>query len=232
MNDLLPLQFETHTIRVITGEDGEPLFVAKDIAVALEYKDTSQAVRQHCKGALIQRPLQTPGGIQEVRVIKEPDVYRLIIKSTMPEAVKFEAWLMDEVLPAIRKTGGYQVQQAPMTLGDTLVAQAEAFREVERQLALVQAQQSETSTLLGQTSTRLDQIETAGEHFTIIGWSRLNGRTVTLPMASSMGGKATKYCKEQGIQTGSVPDARFGRANTYPKNVLDYLFTETEVLEH
>lgn len=114
--------------------------------------------------------------------------------------------------------GQQQLQpQVPMSLGDMLVAQAEAFRAVERKLALVEAQNNETA-------SRLDQIETAETHFTIIGWSSLNGRQAPTAVAASMGKKATKYCRANGIQTGSVPDARYGRANTYPKNVLDYLF--------
>lgn len=113
-------------------------------------------------------------------------------------------------------------QHQPMTIGDTLVAQAKAFRAMERQLALVQEKQSETSTLLGQT---------AGEHFTIINWSRLHGKAVTSSMASAMDGHATKYCQDNGIPTGSVPHPKFWRVNkykylnTYPKHVLDFLFT-------
>ena len=49
----------------------------------------------------------TNGGQQEVKIISEGDVYRLIIKSKLPNAQKFESWVMDEVLPTIRKTGGY-----------------------------------------------------------------------------------------------------------------------------
>lgn len=86
--------------------DDKPYFVANDIASALGYKRPADAVSAHCKGSVKYRYL-TNGGQQEVKIIPEGDVYRLIIKSKLPNAQKFESWVMDEVLPTIRKTGGY-----------------------------------------------------------------------------------------------------------------------------
>ena len=105
--NLIPFQFESTSIRVVTDESGEPLFVAKDICEALGYKDPTTAVRNHCKGVPKQHPLQTPGGMQELRVLTEPDVLRLIVNSTLPAAEAFERMVFEEILPTIRKTGGY-----------------------------------------------------------------------------------------------------------------------------
>jgi len=109
---VLPLQFETNQIRIIQEED-ELLFVAIDIASALGYKRPNDAIQQHCKGAVKHRPLQTHGGIQNLRVIYEPDLYRLIVGSQLASAQKFEAWIFEEVLPAIRKTGSYTIKDGP-----------------------------------------------------------------------------------------------------------------------
>lgn len=87
-------------------ENGRVLFVANDIAKALGYSVPKDAVSRHCKGALKRRYL-TDGGEQEVKVIPEGDIYRLIVKSKLPSAERFETWVFDEVLPSIRKTGGY-----------------------------------------------------------------------------------------------------------------------------
>lgn len=86
--------------------NNKPYFVANDIAKALGYKVPKDAVRAHCKGALKHRHL-TNGGFQELNIIPEGDVYRLIIRSKLPTAEKFESWVFDEVLPQIRRTGGY-----------------------------------------------------------------------------------------------------------------------------
>ena len=94
--------------------DGKPYFVANDIAAALGYKRAADAVTAHCKGSVKRRYL-TDGGEQEVKVIPEGDVYRLIVRSKLPAAEKFEKWVFDEVLPSIRKSGGYIVGQEQMT---------------------------------------------------------------------------------------------------------------------
>lgn len=86
--------------------DGKIYFVANDVAKALGYSVPKDAVTRHCKGALKQRYL-TDGGEQEMKVIPEGDIYRLVIKSQLPTAEKFERWVFDEVLPSIRKHGMY-----------------------------------------------------------------------------------------------------------------------------
>lgn len=85
---------------------GREYFVANDIAKALGYSVPKDAVTRHCKGAMKQRYL-TEGGEQEIKVIPEGDVYRLIIRSKLPKAEEFEKWVFDEVLPSIRQTGNY-----------------------------------------------------------------------------------------------------------------------------
>ena len=94
------------SIRTIE-QDGRVLFCGRDIAAALGYTNPNKALADHCKGVPIRYPLQTPGGIQDVRFITEGDVYRLITHSRLPVAEQFERWVFDEVLPTIRRTGGY-----------------------------------------------------------------------------------------------------------------------------
>ena len=86
--------------------DGKIYFVANDVAKALGYKRPADAVTAHCKGSAKHRYL-TEGGEQEMKVIPEGDIYRLVIKSQLPTAEKFEQWIFDEVLPSIRKHGMY-----------------------------------------------------------------------------------------------------------------------------
>lgn len=111
--------------------DGKPYFAANDIANALGYKRTADAVTAHCKGSVKRRYL-TDGGEQEVKFIPEGDVYRLIVRSKLPSAEKFEKWVFDEVLPSIRQTGGYQMG---MPQGKELLALAvlEAQKTIEAQ---------------------------------------------------------------------------------------------------
>lgn len=94
--------------------DGRPYFVANDVAKALGYSVPKDAISRHCKGALKHRYL-TEGGEQELKIIPEGDVYRLVVKSQLPKADEFEHWIFDEVLPSIRKNGGYISNQENLT---------------------------------------------------------------------------------------------------------------------
>lgn len=88
--------------------EGKPMFVANDIAAMLGYSDKPKAIRIHCKG-VDEIATPTSGGIQNVKFIPESDVYRLVMRSKLPEAEQFQDWVCEEVLPAIRKTGGYMI---------------------------------------------------------------------------------------------------------------------------
>ena len=86
--------------------DEKPYFPATECAKILGYAKPENAVERHCKGSL-KRGVLTKGGKQTKNFIPEGDLYRLIIRSKLPEAEKFERWVFDKVLPTIRKHGGY-----------------------------------------------------------------------------------------------------------------------------
>ena len=96
--------------------DGEPWFVGKDVAEALGYKNTKDALGKHVdaedkRGSRF----TTPGGKQEVTIINESGLYSLILSSKLPGAKEFKHWITHDVIPSIRKTGGYTLKPKPMT---------------------------------------------------------------------------------------------------------------------
>ena len=93
------------------NEDGKIYFVASDIAKRLGYMKPANAISAHCRYTL-KRSIPHPQGkgTLDVNVIPESDVYRLITHSKLPTAERFEKWVFDEVLPSIRKTGGYSLE--------------------------------------------------------------------------------------------------------------------------
>ncbi|MDR0722758.1 MAG: Bro-N domain-containing protein, partial [Treponema sp.] len=117
MNQVIPFNFENHDVRVVMI-DGQEWWVGKDVVESLGFKDTVNAIKQHCKGVVKHHPLQTGGGKQEVRIISEGDVFRLIVNSRLPQAQRFEKWLFEEVLPQIRKTGSYIPEDAKQDIQD------------------------------------------------------------------------------------------------------------------
>ena len=115
--------------------DGKPYFCARDIATALGYAKPRNAVATHCKGAL-KRGVLTEGGNQEMTFIPEGDIYRLIIRSKLPSAEKFESWVFDEVLPQIRKHGAYMTEntiEKALTSPDFLIQLATQLKEEREQ---------------------------------------------------------------------------------------------------
>lgn len=106
MSNLIPFTFENTSVRMFE-EDGKVFFCGKDVATALGYVNTKDALAKHYKGVTKRYPLQTAGGVQQVRFITEGDLYRLIASSKLPSAQAFEAKVFDEILPTIRKTGSY-----------------------------------------------------------------------------------------------------------------------------
>lgn len=92
-------------VRIIMT-DGKPMFLANDVAKSLGYANPRKAIGDHCKG-VTKRDTPTTSGVQVVSYIPESDVYRLVMRSKLPQAEQFQDWVCDEVLPTIRKTGGY-----------------------------------------------------------------------------------------------------------------------------
>ena len=97
--------------------DGEPWFVGKDVAQALGYKDTINALKSHVDPEDKQGGWQitTPGGTQEMTIINESGLYSLVLSSKLPTAKAFKRWITSEVIPSIRKNGGYIAGQAELS---------------------------------------------------------------------------------------------------------------------
>ena len=107
-NQLSTFNFHNSPIRTITDPKGEIWFCGTDVCNILGYQNSRKALQDHCKEAgVTKRYTTTTSGNQEITFINEPNLYRLIIKSRKPEAERFEAWVFEEVLPQIRKTGSY-----------------------------------------------------------------------------------------------------------------------------
>lgn len=110
MNDIQVFKNDQFgTIRALRGDDGEPMFVAKDVCTALGLGNSRQALSrldEDEKGVI---STDTPGGEQKMQAVNEAGLYVLVLGSKKPEAKAFKRWVTHEVLPAIRRDGGYMV---------------------------------------------------------------------------------------------------------------------------
>lgn len=118
-------------------ENGNVLFCGNDVASALGYKSPKDAISTHCRGAVKRRLTDALGREQETVFISEGDIYRLAARSKLPGADEFESWIFDEVLPSIRKTGGYQTKT--MTTAQMFAMQAKVNLEQEQRLAALES---------------------------------------------------------------------------------------------
>lgn len=160
--------FDGRTVRVVVGPEGDPLFVAKDVASALGYSNTKQAVSDHCKHAKALKDMgvaicdpyaDQPLALDpQTKLIPESDVYRLTMRSALPSAERFQDWVVEEVLPQIRATGRYLHAPALPDFTDPVAAarawaDAEEARLLAEQKLLEEQPFSELGHLVAGTNT-------------------------------------------------------------------------------
>lgn len=184
MNDLqLFSNPEFGAIRAVEV-DGDPWFVGKDVAQALGYSNPRKALSDHVdledKGVTKR---DTPGGEQDLTIINESGLYSLVLSSKLPGAKKFKRWVTAEVLPTIRKTGGYQLPKdypsALRALADTaeklLAAETENEANKPKVLFADAVSTAKTSILVGELAKLLKQNGIDIGQNRLFGWLRGNG---------------------------------------------------------
>ncbi|MDG0918412.1 phage antirepressor [Bacillus paranthracis] len=145
MNELKNFSHNMFGNLEILIKEGKEYFPATDVATALGYKRPQDAVRQHCKedGSVNHRVADSLGRMQEKKYINEPNLYRLIVKSKLPQAEQFEKWVFEEVLPSIRKHGAYmtdQVLEQAITNPEFAIGILTKLKEEKEKLAAAQKQ--------------------------------------------------------------------------------------------
>lgn len=122
MNELIQtFNFEGSSLRIIV-KDGEPWFCAVDVCKALGYSNARDALRNHTKNkGVVKHDTPTKGGVQPLVYLNEGNLYRLVMRSKLESAERFQDWVCEEVLPTIRKTGSYgAAPKVPQTLSEAL----------------------------------------------------------------------------------------------------------------
>lgn len=177
-------------VRVLQ-KNGEPWFVAKEIAEILQYKEPHKAVVRHVdEEDRMKRPILSNGGNQETWLINESGLYSLILSSKLPNAKDFKRWVTSEVLPSIRKYGSFNMA-IPRTLPDALNAYAREIEAHQKTQALLEAQRpkvlfadsvaaSHTSILVGELAKILHQngVKDMGQN-RLFAWMRNNGYLIS-----------------------------------------------------
>ncbi|MDR4173505.1 phage antirepressor [Bacillus nitratireducens] len=149
-------------------KDGKEYFPATDVAKALGYSNPHKAIKDHCKSEGVNETLvPTNSGQQRKKFINESNLYRLIVKSKLPQADQFEKWVFEEVLPTIRKHGAYmtdQVLEQAVTNPDFMIGlltnlKEEQAKRIEAERKVLQQQSLVTFAQAIQVSTNLISIK-------------------------------------------------------------------------
>jgi len=171
MNEVQLFNFENHKVRSILLSD-EPWFVGRDVAEALGYKNTKDALAKHVDSEdkeILKSQNATLENIPNrgVTVVNESGLYSLVLSSKLPSAKKFKRWVTSEVLPALRKTGQYQVNElsgqelmakALIEAQSVLAAKDKVIEEMKPKVVFADAvATSHTSILVGELAKILKQ---------------------------------------------------------------------------
>lgn len=146
--ELTCFDFRDYQLRAVTGEDGEPWFIATDVAKILGYRDAGNLARMIDEDEKGTHNLSTPGGTQAVTTVSEAGLYTAILKSRVPNAQPFRRWVTHEVLPSIRKTGRYggmtfEEATAFLTSPDTVEALARNWKKDRDRMLELEAKVTE-----------------------------------------------------------------------------------------
>ncbi|TRY25944.1 phage antirepressor [Brevibacillus sp. LEMMJ03] len=133
--------FQDKQVRVVL-RDGEPWFVARDVCEVLDHSDTSTAIRRLDDDEKLTQTMFVSGQNREVWLVNEPGLYSLILTSRKPEAKAFKRWITHEVIPAIRKTGAYAIDQnkvVPLSERQALIQSLKLTAELAEEMEEVKS---------------------------------------------------------------------------------------------
>jgi prophage antirepressor-like protein len=232
-SSLTVFSFESNNVRVVSI-DGEPWFVAKDICDVLEHSNSRAALerlKDYEKGV---SSIYTLGGNQDMAIISESGLYRLVLTSRKPQAEPFQDWVCQDVIPSVRKTGSYSIAptepelspaRAILKMAEFMVEQEEKTRQLEAKLALEAQRSDRLEEIIKQHDAELDRVfNPDGNFYTVRGYASLKGLSLSMSEAIAYGRKATKLSKDLGYRKDEVNDPRYGKVGMYSEHVLDQIF--------
>ena len=217
-------------VRTIMSASNEPLFCLSDVCRALEMKRFR--IERLDKDVISNHPLQTAGGLQQVTFINEDGLYDIVLDSRKPKAKKFRKWITSEVVPSIRKTGSYSVEQPKeLSAAESLLQSVQLLVAHERQLAILEHNQKNMQGAISslydkvygmqfQTNMIEQKLNNEIDRYTVIGYCSAHNIPMTLTEASIIGGMCSRMCKKRNIPLEPIADRRFGKVNTYPSELI------------
>lgn len=233
-------------IRIVNQETGDPWFIARDVAVALGYENPAEAVQDHCKkvNKITQHSKSLPP--TNLLTIPESDVYRLIMRSNLPSAERFQDWVVEEVLPSIRKYGVYATDnfiEDAIADPDNAIRLLQQFKFERQQRQLAERQRDEavrTKAMIGsrREATAMATASVASRKVVSLENRLGEGRDFKAAKAipwvldifapskglwSVLGKKLKAVSLEMGLPIHAVEHSKYGEVNAYHFRAIEAL---------
>lgn len=214
-------------IRVTYASGSTPLFVAKDVAMALGYSNYSNPVSKYCKHAILANELETK--VKNMRLIPESDVYRLVLRSRSKNAADFQDWICEEVLLKLRGTSfvvSEEIGRQEQVRNITIKTSEEAEKILN--FANVDAKtEQRISDLEKQMAIIVEQIgifeDIEKNYSTLAGYIRTKHLPIMVSEYAQLGSRITEICKIRGIKVSKISYTH-GEMNLYPNYILYEVF--------
>lgn len=225
-------------VRVFVGSDGIPLFVGKDIAAAVGFTNTSNAISKYCKHAKLAKELCEKA--QKMRLISTSDIGRLVFRSRSKNAIGFYDWIYEVVIPkldgttsvvedikekkedASKQKNGWQEQtrnKEQVSQAELIMRLAKANLDNERRIVVLEKNVEEVLNVY-------DYSKNIDQYSTIAGYIRRFNLPILVSQYSQYGLRATDICKRRGVIVSKISDVRYGTINLYPNFILQELFKD------
>lgn len=206
--------FEGNNVRILINEHGEEEWVVADVCKAIKINNVGNALARIPENEKGVRSVDTLGGPQQMSIVREPGLYRLIFRSDKPEAERFQTLVFNKILPSIRKYGFYSA--VPMTQTQALLVSVQRMVDIE-------AEQARQADMIQRIEARQGAQDQERYYWTIYEYAQYVGKHVDPGAAVSLGKKAASHCRTFSIKVGKRKVA--GRTvGTYPEDVLKQIF--------
>jgi prophage antirepressor-like protein len=230
MSQLIPFQFDSHDVRVLVHDSGEPWWVAKDVCDALGYGNHNQVIQRLDDDEKGIHSLDTLGGTQQVSLVNESGLYNLVLGSKKPEAKAFKRWVTHEVIPAVRTTGNYRSMPVTPQVKDPaiqmIIDMAVQLDEARTMAQEAHAAAHASELVAARAEGKADMAMGETHRYTLEEFILLNGMGKEFPLTSTTIPVHTAWLKmfclawNQTIRKAPVLGKSWDNENTYPLQVL------------
>jgi gp30 len=225
------------SVRVQIDNQGNPWFCLLDVCIVLGLTNVTKVSDRLFPEGLTSIQVLSNGGPQSTLFVNEPNLYKVIMGSRKPEAQEFQKWICFEVIPSIRQTGSYNVNEPEISFTNFMFKLAgqvdqnvsdikNLFTTADRHTQAINnnTQAIDVNTQCINILNEKVEIISNESYLTINGFATFKNVPLTLELAQRLGQIATRTCNERGIFVAPVKHPIWGSVNMYPLAILDEVF--------